>query len=118
MSCPVSFTHISAECTWTCLSNTTQKSFCFTAAGERVWLEDLNADRNTRNLEAGLPSTLHFILKRENGISDVELQLKENTRINLNAPMYDPFLMADGKRRIVRRDKIPAIVSKDMVKNK
>lgn len=89
-------------------------NYCFKVTGERVLIQDLNADHDKRNLEAGLPSTLHFNLQRENGFPDVKLELQENTRLNSNAPVYESVLMTNGKQSLIPKPNIPPIVRKDM----
>lgn len=84
---------------------------CFIAAGERVWIQDLSADHDKRNLEE---AALHFNLKRENDLPDVKLQLKENTRLNQNAPVYESVMMANDKQRLVKKSNIPLIVRKNI----
>ncbi|XP_053383936.1 A disintegrin and metalloproteinase with thrombospondin motifs 18-like [Mercenaria mercenaria] len=57
------------------------------AIEELVWLEDLNTNHDLRNLEIGLPEHLYFNIKRQGGNS-AKLHLRENKRLNANAPVY------------------------------
>ena len=72
-------------------------------------LHDLNSDHDRRHLNAGLAEELQFLLKRENG--DVELSLRENKRLNHNAPMHELVRDANGKTKLVEKKHLPLMVS-------
>ena len=65
-----------------------------------MYLQDTNNDLDKRNLDFGLPENLQFRLVHSG--NDVKLNLRENKRLNANAPIYEPGL--DGK--VVRNTKV------------
>jgi len=69
----------------------------------------MSSDHERRNLEAGLPATLHFHLKRNAG-PVVKLELKENTRLNAHAPVFEPVSDVDGKQRLIKKSNLPLLV--------
>ena len=70
---------------------------------------DLNSDHDRRHLDAGLAEELQFLLKREEG--DVKLSLRENKRLNHNAPMHELVRDLDGKTKLVEKKHLPLMVS-------
>lgn len=46
----------------------------------------MNNDHQTRNFNFGLPATMKFNLRHANG--NLQLELKENKRLNHKAPIY------------------------------
>ena len=73
-------------------------------SAELVYLEDTNFDHEKRNFNFGLPENLKFRMKYKGG--DVNLDLRENTRLNVNAPIYEHRFDKERKMRAVRNNKI------------
>lgn len=77
-----------------------------------MWLRDLNSDLDRRNLDsAGLPSSLKFSLSREDTTPDVELELEENKRLNVNAPVFVVKSTSSGKQELIRKAFVPIQVN-------
>ena len=74
-------------------------------AAEFVWLRDLTFDHNKRNLNGGLPESLKFSMTK--GTRKFEFNLKQNRRLNANAPVYDIKIDSDGKRKLVKKTSKP-----------
>ena len=83
--------------------------FFFSGSQEIVLVQDTNSDHDRRHLDAGLPSTLKFDLKRESGT--VQLTLEENERLNANAPVYEVHGISEEERKLVKQDSVPITVN-------
>ena len=86
-------------------------------SAELVYLHDTNNDHEKRNLDFGLAENLQFRMVHLG--NEVTLNLKENKRLNTNAPIYEPFTDSLGNTRAVRNlDIEPNNVSKLKKKKK
>ena len=65
-----------------------------------MYLEDNNDDVHKRNFDLGLPETLQFNLRHSSDL--VSLNLRENKRLNANAPIYEEVKDKYGNPRIQR----------------
>ena len=71
-----------------------------------MYLEDNNANVHKRTFENGLSETLDFNLRYAGDF--VSLKLRENKRLNANAPIYEEVTLADGTKKIQRNINIPS----------
>lgn len=71
-------------------------------SGELVVLHDLNSDHTRRNLDGGLAPLLEFNLRRRS--EDIKLTLKENKRLNPNAPVYEIKKDDNGMKTLIKKE--------------
>ena len=79
-----------------------------TGPKELVLVQDLTADHDKRNFDAGLPSVITFILVRESG--NITLTLTENRHLDLNAPVYEGREDQQGEITLDRQESLPITV--------